>query len=97
MDPMKTAARVLGLVLATVVTFIASSSAALADTPVGDAWPKGEGRSKLDTLLVFGGITVALFVVIWLLALLTARNNYVPPAPSTELEPVGDNRPAAHH
>lgn len=93
---MKTAARVLGLVLATVVTLIASSGAALADTPASDAWPKVDGRSKLDTLLVFGGITLALFVVIWLLALLTARRNYVPPAPSTELEPVGDRRPAQH-
>lgn len=93
---MKTAARVLGLVLATVVTFIASSGAALADTPVGDAWPKGEERSQLDTLILFGGGTVGLFIVIWLFGMLTARNNYVPPAPSTELEPVGDNRPAHH-
>lgn len=96
MDPMKTAARVLGLVLATVVTFIASSGAALADTPASDAWPKAEGRSTLDTLILFGGATVGLFILIWLFGLLTARNNYVPPAPSTELETTSGNAPAHH-
>lgn len=93
---MKTPARVLGLVLATVVTFIASSSAAMADAPVGSAWPKGEGRSTLDTILLFGGGTVGLFILVALFGLLTARNNYVPPAPSTELEPVSGNAPVHH-
>lgn len=93
---MKTPARVLGLVLATVVTFIAGSGAAFADAPTGGAWPEGEGRSVLDTIILFGGGTVGLFIVVSLFGLLTARNNYVPPAPSTELEPVGDNRPAHH-
>ena len=96
MGPMKTPARVLGLVLATVVTFIAGSGAAFADAPTGGAWPEGEGRSVLDTIILFGGGTVGLFIVVSLFGLLTARNNYVPPAPSTELEPVGDNRPAHH-
>ncbi len=93
---MKTPARVLGLVLATVVTFIAGSGAAFADAPTGGAWPEGEGRSVLDTIILFGGGTLGLFIVVSLFGLLTARNNYVPPAPSTELEPVGDNRPAHH-
>ncbi len=93
---MKTAARVLGLVLATVVTLIASSGAALADAPAGDAWPVGEGRSTLDTIIVFGGGTAGLFVLIWLFGLLTARRNYVPPAPSTALEPVAGNSPDHH-
>ena len=96
MGAMKTPARVLGLVLATVVTFIAGSGAAFADAPTGGAWPEGEGRSALDTIILFGGGTVGLFIVVALFGLLTARNNYVPPAPSTELEPVGDNRPAHH-
>ena len=96
MGAMKTPARVLGLVLATVVTFIAGSGAAFADAPTGGAWPEGEGRSVLDTIILFGGGTVGLFIVVSLFGLLTARNNYVPPAPSTELEPVGDNRPAHH-
>lgn len=96
MGPMKTAARVLGLVLATVVLFVAGSGAALADAPTGPAWPEGEGRSTLDNLILFGGGTVGLFILVSLFALLTARNNYVPPAPSTELETVGGNSPAHH-
>jgi hypothetical protein len=96
MGAMKTPARVLGLVLATVVTFIAGSGAAFADAPTGSAWPEGEGRSDLDTLLLFGGGTVALFVLVSLLGLLTARRNYVPPAPSAEIVPAGGNSPTHH-
>jgi hypothetical protein len=93
---MRTPARVLGLVLATVVTFIAGSGAAFADAPAGAAWPEGKGRSALDTIILFGGGTVGLFIVVALFGLLTARNNYVPPAPSTELEPTSGNSPAHH-
>jgi len=96
MGPMKTPARVLGLVLATVVTFIAGSGAAFADAPVGSAWPRGESKSHLDQLILFGGGTVGLFVVIALFGLLTARHNYVPPSPSTELETTGGDNPAHH-
>ena len=96
MGPMKTPARVLGLVLATVVTFIAGSGAAFADAPSGSAWPRGEGKSDLDLLVLFGGGTVGLFVLVVLFGLLTARNNYVPPAPSTELETTSGNTPAHH-
>ena len=39
---MKTPARVLGLVVATVVMFAAGTGAALADAPTGAAWPEGE-------------------------------------------------------
>ncbi len=93
---MKTPARVLGLVVATVVMFAAGTGAALADAPTGAAWPEGEGRSVLDTVLLFGGGTVGLFVLVALFGLLTARNNYVPPSPSTELVTKGDNSPAHH-
>ena len=96
MGAMKTPARVLGLVLATVVTFIAGSGAAFADAPTGGAWPEGEGRSVLDTIILFGGGTVGLFIVVSLFGLLTARNNYVPPSPSTELATTSDNAPAHH-
>ncbi len=54
-------------------------------TPAGPAWPDGEGRSVLDTLILFGGGTVGLFIVISLFGLLTARNNFVP-EPGTEVE-----------
>jgi len=96
MGPMKTPARVLGLVLATVVTFIAGSGAAFADAPTGSAWPRGEGKSHLDLLILFGGGTLGLFVLVVLFGLLTARNNFVPPSPSTELETTSDNSPAHH-
>lgn len=96
MGPMRTPARALTLALSFVAVFVAGSAAALADTPAGDAWPAEEGRGTLGQLLVFGGGTVVLFVVIALFGLLTARRNYVPPAPSTELEPVGDHRPVQH-
>ena len=93
---MRTPARVLGLALTFVVMLVGGAGTAFADQPATAAWPEGEGRSTLDTLLVFGGSTVGLFILVALFGLLTARNNYVPPAPSTELEkPAGSA--AAHH
>ncbi len=87
---MTTPARVFGLLLAT-ATFVAIGAAsAFADEPNSAAWPDGEGRSVLDTLIFFGGGTVGLFVVISLLGLLTARNNFKP-EPGTELELPGDH------
>lgn len=88
---MKTPARVLGLVVATVVLFIAGSGAAWADEPASAAWPEGPHKSHLDLLILFGGGTLGLIVVLWIFGLLTARNNYVPPAPSADLEK------ASHH
>jgi hypothetical protein len=97
MDPMKTAARVLGLVLATVVMFVAGSGAAFADAPVGSAWPEAT-KSTLDHVILFGGGTAGLFILVVLLGLLTARRNYVPPSPSTELETTsGTGNTPAHH
>ncbi len=96
MGPMRTPARVLGLALAFVVTFISGSAAAWADAPVGDAWPEGPERSHLYLLVLFGGGTVGLFVLVSLFALLTARNNYVPPAPGNEIHKVADRTPTRH-
>jgi hypothetical protein len=93
---MKTPARVLGLALATVVIVIAGSGTAFADAPTGSAWPRGEGKSHLDLLVLFGGGTVGLFILVVLFGLLTARNNYVPPSPSSELETTSGNSPAHH-
>jgi hypothetical protein len=93
---MKTPARVFALVLATVVMFAVGSGAALADAPAGSAWPKNTGKSALDYVILFGGGTVGLFIVVALFGLLTARNNYVPPAPSTDLATTNDNAPAHH-
>ena len=87
----------LGLAVAFVVTFFAGSAAAFADQPAGGAWPDGPERSHLYLLILFGGGTLGLFVVITLFALLTARNNYVPPAPGKEIHKVSDTTPAQHH
>ena len=57
----------------------ALAAPALADAP--STWAEGEARSALENMIFFGGATVGLFVVITLFALLTARNNYVPPPP----------------
>ncbi|MCW2824734.1 MAG: hypothetical protein JWQ91_1651 [Aeromicrobium sp.] len=97
MGSMRTPARVLTLALSFVTMFVAGSAAALADAPVGSStWPNEDDKSSLDLLILFGGGTVGLFVIISLFALLTARNNYVPPPPSTELETTGDHTPAHH-
>ncbi|WP_162891099.1 hypothetical protein [Aeromicrobium sp. A1-2] len=93
---MRTPARVLGLAAAFVATFIASSAAAWADQPASDAWPAGPDRSHLYLLVLFGGGTLGLFVVISLFGLLTARNNYVPPAPGTDVEVRPGSSPAHH-
>ncbi len=87
---MTTPTRVLGLLLAT-ATFIAiGATSAMADEPNSAAWPDGDGRSTLDTLILFGGGTVGLFVLISLFGLLTARNNFVP-VPGAEVELHGDH------
>ncbi len=88
---MTTPARAIAAASTFVVLFVASATAAVADAPASPDWPTEPGRSHLDNGLVFVGGTVALFVVIWLFGLLTARNNYVPPAPGTELEKAGSH------
>jgi hypothetical protein len=93
---MRTPARLFGLALSFVVTFFAGSAAAFADEPTGSAWPEGPERSDLWLLVVFGGGTVGLFVIITLFALLTARNNYVPPAPGKEIHVLSDTTPVQH-
>jgi len=97
MGLMRTPARLLGPALAFVITFFAGSAAAFADQPTGGHWPDGKERSDLWLLVVFGGGTVGLFVIISLFALLTARNNYVPPAPGKEIHVRTDNTPTPHH
>lgn len=89
---MRAAAILAGLVVFT----LAGAGAASADAPA--TWDEGESRSLLDTLILFGGSTVALFVILSLFALMTARRNYVPPPPpvSTDVEVAAGNSPAHH-
>ena len=88
---MRTPARALAALITFVVTFVAGTAAATAATPASPDWPEPEPTSTLDTLLLFGGSTIGLIVVIGLFGLLTARNNYVPPAPATDVEPAASS------
>ncbi len=93
---MTTPARVFGLLLATVATFAIGASAAMADTPAGQAWPDAHGRGALGELVFFGGFTAGLYILLVLLGLLTARNNFTPAAPGTEIHVASDKTPAKH-
>lgn len=77
-------ARAVAVLTITASLVVGLTAPALADSPT--TWAEGEQRSFLDTLILFGGSTVALIVLISLFALLTARNNYVPPPPGTDVE-----------
>lgn len=96
MNPMKAPVRIVTLLVAATVWLFATVATAAADSPASSDWPAAPERSVLDTALLFGGSTVGLFVLVWLFGLLTARNNYVPPAPSTELETTSGNAPVHH-
>jgi len=77
-------------ILTTAVVLLADLAApAMADSP--STWVDPGHRSALDTIVIFGGSTLGLFVLITLFALLTARNNYVPPPPSTDVEVKPDH------
>ena len=84
MTAMKAPARAVAILTSAAVLLVALSAPALADAP--STWDEGESRSFLENLIFFGGSTIGLIVVISLFALLTARNNYVPPPPSTEVD-----------
>jgi hypothetical protein len=75
------------VVLASVVVGIASP--AFADAP--HTWDSGSSRSALENIVFFGGSVIGLFVLVTLFALVTSRNNYVPPPPpaGTEVEAHG--------
>lgn len=92
---MTTPTRVLAVLLGTATYLAIGATSALA-VPDSPAWPDPESRSTLDTVLLFGGGTVGLFIVISLFGLLTARNNFVPEPPSTDLEKAPSSA-AAHH
>ncbi len=81
---MKALARTVAILTSATVLLVATAGSALADSP--STWVEGASRSKLENLIFFGGSTVGLIVVISLFALLTARNNYVPPPPGTDVE-----------
>jgi hypothetical protein len=81
---MQTPSRVAFVLVAMAGVLFLGAGSALADTPA--TWADPEPTTTLHNLLLFGGSTIALFVLISLFGLLTARNNYTPPPPSTDVE-----------
>ena len=81
---MKAPARVVAILTSAAVLLVGMAGPATADSP--STWVEGESRSWLENLIFFGGSTIGLIVGISLFALLTARTNYVPPPPSTDVE-----------
>ena len=81
---MKASARIVAILTSSAVLLVGLAGSAMADSPT--TWVEGESRSFLENLIFFGGSTVALIVGITLFALLTARTNYVPPPPGTDVE-----------
>jgi hypothetical protein len=86
---MKALARTVGILTSSAVLLVAMAAPALADAPI--TWADGESRSKLENLIFFGGSTLGLIAAISLFALITARNNYVPPPPGTDVEVASDH------
>ena len=60
-------ARVITAVTAALLAVVAVATPASAST-APDTWPQGEGLSTLEVIGIFGGGTLALFVIIWGLA-----------------------------
>ena len=81
---MKAPARTVAILTSAAVLLVGMAGSATADSP--STWVEGESRSFLENLIFFGGSTIALIVGISLFALVTARNNYVPPPPGTDVE-----------
>ena len=81
---MKTPSRVAVVVVAIAGFVFFGAGSALADAPT--TWKDPKPTSDLDTLILFGGGTLGLFILVSLFGLLTARKNYTPPPPKTEVE-----------
>lgn len=86
---MTTPVRLFATLATSAAMLIAGAIPTWADTPT--TWADPQGRSVVDTILFFGGWTVGLYIVVALFGLLTARTNYVPPAPPAKTE-----QPAHH-
>lgn len=93
---MKAPARAVTVISTVVVLLVGLAAPALADGPATPAWPDGKDRSALDDIILFGGSTVGLILVISLFALLTARHNYTPPPPSADLEKAPGSEAVQH-
>ena len=81
---MQTPSRVAFVLVAVAGVMFFGAGSATADAPT--TWVDAEPTTTLHTLVFFGGSTLGLILIISLLALLTARKNYTPPPPSTDVE-----------
>lgn len=81
-----TPARLAAVVSSALVWVLASATVANADAPT--TWERAEGLSGIEYAALLFGIPALLFGGLWVFGLMTARRNYVPPAPSTDIEPV---------
>lgn len=91
---MNSVSRVVTVVSTAFAMVLAGVSASVADSPT--TWEEGPKTDTLYYLTLLLAFPAGLFVLISLFGLLTARRNYVPPAPSTEVEKAGDRSPAHH-
>lgn len=85
----------LSLIVLTLAASLFVAAPAQASTAPG-TWEKAPESSLLEILAIFVGGPAVLFGLCVLIGLLTARNNYVPPAPKNEIVPAsrGD---VVHH
>lgn len=81
---MQTPSRVAFVLAAMAGVVFCGAGSAWADAPA--TWLDPKPTSTLQNLVFFGGSTLGLIVAISLFALLTARNNYTPPPPGTDVE-----------
>jgi hypothetical protein len=81
---MQTPSRFAVVLVAVAGIMFCGAGSALADTPV--TWVDPEPTTVLYNLVLFGGSTLGLIIVVSLFGLLTARKNFTPPPPSTDVE-----------
>lgn len=81
---MQTPSRIAVVLVAVAGVVFFGAGSALADTP--RTWSDPKPQSDLSALILFGGGTLALIVICTLIGLLTARNNYTPPPPGTDID-----------
>lgn len=86
MSPMSIVVRALSTLAATVTAVLVVSAGPAAASTAPSTWELDDPMSTLEALAIFGGIPLALFVVISLFAAMTARNNYEPAPPHPEDE-----------
>ena len=91
---MRTPSRI-GVVLVTFVgVVLIGAGSAMAEAPT--TWANPKPVSHLHDLVLFGGSTVGLIVVLTLFALVTSRKNYTPPPPGSEIQAHSGSSPDTH-